>query len=288
MSFSVEKFHKLILCWYRTHGRRGLPWRKTHNPYEILVSEIMLQQTQVERVISKYRNFLKKFPTAKKLARAGTFEVLKEWKGLGYNRRALYLKKAAEKIVNDFGGWVPKTEAELLTLPGIGQYTARAILAFSWNRPVVFIETNIRRVFIHHFFPNTKKVSDKKISAVVAQMLWKKDPRVWYWALMDYGADMAKARWDRPHRARKIPNPNKKSAHYVRQSPFVGSRRHARSKVLELLLKKKKIRFGEIRKFFQSDAVLKKYASQKILFEIVCSLERDGFIAKNGSAWSAR
>ena len=103
MSFSVEKFHKLILCWYRTHGRRGLPWRKTHNPYEILVSEIMLQQTQVERVISKYRNFLKKFPTAKKLARAGTFEVLKEWKGLGYNRRALYLKKAAEKIVNDFG-----------------------------------------------------------------------------------------------------------------------------------------------------------------------------------------
>ena len=151
------EFKKIILDYYKKHGRHDLPWRKTHDPYKILVSEIMLQQTQVGRVMAKYKEFIREFPDFKKLAQAPTAKVLKAWSGLGYNRRALYLKRTAERVTNEFQGKLPKDQSMLVDLPGIGPNTAGAICAYSFNMPVVFIETNIRRVFIHFFFNKTKR-----------------------------------------------------------------------------------------------------------------------------------
>ncbi len=200
---------------------------------------MMLQQTQVARVIPKYKAFLKKFPTLQKLAKAKTLDVLKLWSGLGYNRRALYLKRAAEAIVYDHHGKFPKDVETLESLPGIGAYTARAITTFTWNEPNVFIETNIRSVFIHEFSPkagtsskkskkiSTTKIRDREILLLVEKTLDRTDPRQWYWALMDYGAMLKTSH----------PNPSRKSAHYAKQSKFEGSNRQIRGALVRLFLK---------------------------------------------------
>lgn len=187
----------------------------------------MLQQTQVARVIPKYRSFLNEFPTARKLAEAKLGDVLTAWQGLGYNRRGMYLKKCAEKVVSNFGGKFPKDFRALVSLPGIGPATAGDLLAFAWNIPAVVIETNIRSVFIHHFFPNKEKVSDKEILPLVEVSLPKGRAGEWYWALMDYGAFL-----------KETTNHNSKSAHYARQKPFKGSNREKRSAILKLVLEK--------------------------------------------------
>jgi A/G-specific adenine glycosylase len=225
-------FRKKIRNYYRTSGRHDLPWRKTTDPYAILVSEIMLQQTQVDRVIVRYHSFLKHFPTFKALAEATTKDVLTEWQGLGYNRRALNLKRTAE-IVATRGGSLTLT-LTLLTdehLPGIGKYTRGAVLAFAFNVAIPIIETNIRAVFIHHFFPTKKNVHDDAILKLVTETLDTKNPRDWYYALMDYGAHLKKIH----------PNPSRKSAHHTRQSKFTGSNRELRSHILKLILKKPQI-----------------------------------------------
>lgn len=187
----------------------------------------MLQQTQVDRVIPKYEEFLKYFPTLESLSEARTKDVLKIWQGLGYNRRALYLKRAAEKIVHEYGGTFPQSEKVLASLPGIGKATAGDLLAFSWNKPAVVIETNIRTVFIHHFFKDKQKVSDKDILPLIEKTLDTKNPREWYYALMDYGAYLKKI----------LGNNIKKSTHYKKQSKFKGSNRELRSKILKIILK---------------------------------------------------
>lgn len=156
-----KKFVKTVWEHYQRHGRRSLPWRRTKNPYYILVSEIMLQQTQVDRVIPKYTSFLKQF-TVKRLSEASLGDVLREWQGLGYNRRAKLLHQCAIQIGNEYKGKFPKTHAELMKLPGIGHYTAGAIMAFAYNSPVPIIETNIRTVFIHHFFHDATDISDEQ------------------------------------------------------------------------------------------------------------------------------
>lgn len=219
-------FQKVVLAHYRKDGRHDLPWRKTKDPYRILVSEVMLQQTQVDRVISKYAAFLKAFPTVKALAKASNTDVLKLWSGLGYNRRALYLKRAGEAVVAQYKGVFPRNVEALLRLPGIGPYTARAVATFSHDMPLVFIETNIRRVFIHHFFPKAKAVPDRKLMPLIEAALPKKgSPREWYSALMDYGS----------HLKGTIKNPNRRSAHYSKQSKFEGSVREARGAFLRAL-----------------------------------------------------
>jgi len=218
-------FQKLIWHNYRKAGR-SFPWRETTDPYRILVSEIMLQQTQTDRVVPKYRSWLKKFSTVKKLASASTADVLKEWKGLGYNRRALNLKRAAEVVTKKYNGKLPQTLVELDSLPGIGPYTAGAIMTFAFNEPAVFIETNIRTVFIHFFFKNSKEIHDKDILSLIAKTLDTKNPREWYYALMDYGAMLKKS---------GLRN-NVKSKHYTKQSPFKGSNREVRSKILTYTL----------------------------------------------------
>ncbi|MCX6703687.1 MAG: A/G-specific adenine glycosylase [Candidatus Zambryskibacteria bacterium] len=223
---NLSRFKKTIWDYYKKHGRHDLPWRKTKDPYNILVSEVMLQQTQVPRVIEKYKSFLKKFPSVQVLANAPLKDVLLEWQGLGYNRRAKYLKQCAEKVVSGYGGKFPKTLKELVALPGIGPATAGDILAFAYNIPVPVIETNIRSVFIHFFHaPSADSVSDKDLLPIIEHTLDMKNPKEWYWALFDYGAFLKQTR-----------NPNTQSKHYVKQPPFKGSNREKRSQILKLIL----------------------------------------------------
>jgi A/G-specific adenine glycosylase len=187
---------------------------------------MMLQQTQVDRVIPKYKAFIKQYPTVQRLARASLSDCLQIWQGLGYNRRAKFLRSAAIAVVKEYGGVFPKTHTELETLPGIGPYTASAICAFAYNLPVAMIETNIRQVFIEHFFKNQTRIADGDILAIIDSSLDRKNPREWYWALMDYGSYLKS----------KHGNINKKSKHYVKQSPFIGSLRQVRGAIIKLLL----------------------------------------------------
>lgn len=185
-----ERFRGLVYDYYEKSGRHSLPWRNTRDPYKILVSEIMLQQTQVNRVLQKYEEFLKAFPDVGSLAEASTGEVLKIWQGLGYNRRALNLKRAAEIIKKDFRGEFPETAESLESLPGIGQSTRGAIMAFAFGTPTAFIETNIRSIYIHHFFKGEKNVHDREIMPLIEKTLDTENPRDWYYALMDYGVHL--------------------------------------------------------------------------------------------------
>lgn len=225
-SRQIRLFQAQIWAFYEPSGRHNLPWRRTKNPYRILVSEVMLQQTQVSRVLVKYKEFLKRFPTVVSLANAPLSDVLRVWQGMGYNRRAQYLRSGAQNIVNDYKERVPKTEKQLVKIPGIGHYTANAILTFAHNEPRVFIETNIRRVFIHHFFKNRNDITDKEVLPLVEATLDTKNPRQWYYALMDYGAHLPKV-------TRK--NSNTQSKHYTKQSKFSGSLRQLRGKIIREL-----------------------------------------------------
>ena len=221
----VRQFRGIIYRHYRAH-KRAMPWRQTKNPYHILVSEIMLQQTQVDRVMGKYGEFLAKFPDFETLARAPWPEVLAIWQGLGYNRRALALKRLAQGVMENWGGTLPTSAEDLRSLPGIGPATAGALLAFAFAQPVAFIETNIRRVFLHFFFADREGVTDREILPLVEETLDRKRVRDWYYALMDYGAELKGS----------FPNPNRRSAHYARQSPFAGSNREVRGFILKKLL----------------------------------------------------
>ena len=175
---SILQFQKIIWDYYRASGRK-FPWRNTKNPYRILVSEIMLQQTQTERVREKYAEFLRVFPTFTALASAPFVEVLRVWKGLGYNRRALYLQRIANIVVEKFRGRFPSDAAPLATFPGIGPGTAGSLQAFIWNKPVVFIETNIRRVFLHFLFSDQSNIADKLLFPLIAKSLDAKKAREW-------------------------------------------------------------------------------------------------------------
>jgi A/G-specific adenine glycosylase len=221
----IKAFQGQIYGYYRRHGR-DLPWRRTTNPYHIVVSEIMLQQTQVERVHGKYLDFINAFPDFDSLSRASQKDVLALWQGLGYNRRALALKRLAENVVSMHGGALPQDVNALNSLPGIGKTTAGEILAFAFNIPTVFIETNIRRVFIHEFFDGEEDVKDTEILPLVEATVDGENPREWYWALMDYGSMLKK----------NVENPNRRSAHYTRQTPFEGSDRRIRGLVVKRLL----------------------------------------------------
>ena len=222
---TTQKFRALVWKHYRLHGRHDLPWRKTKDPYRILVSEIMLQQTQVERVLPYYERFLKKFPTVQKLARASLGEVLLLWQGLGYNRRAKMLHAAAKVVVSEYKGKFPQSILELERLPGVGHYTAHAVAAFAYNADGIFIETNIRTVVTHHFFPDKKIVHDSEVLAVLAEAFPKGRAREWYAALMDYGAFLKRS-------GVRI---NKKAKGYTKQTPFKGSDREARGALLRAL-----------------------------------------------------
>ncbi len=265
-------FKKTIWSYYKTN-RRDMPWRSQPTPYYVVVSEIMLQQTQVDRVMRKFQSFIKKFPNWKALARASNKEALQEWSGLGYNRRGLYLKKIAE-IITENGkrpGKLPESVDELLELPGIGQNTAGSILAFAFNVPRPFIETNIRSVFIHFFFKNSRsKIHDDKLIPLIEKVLQDKkicqNPREWYYALMDYGSYLKK----------QVTNPSRKSSHHVQQKPFKGSNRELRSRILKLLLQSN-LNLESI------CSNLKDIKNHENIKKNIIDLEKEGFILqKNG------
>lgn len=207
---------------------RTMPWRENTEPYYVLVSEIMLQQTQVDRVRPKFEAFIESFPTIESLAAAPLAEVLRLWTGLGYNRRAKFLHEAAKKIVNDFDGVFPKTSAELVTLPGVGKNTAGAILAYSFNEPVIFIETNVRTVYFYHFFHEQDVVHDTELSTIIEATIDHEHPREWYWAIMDYGSYLKK---------QGVGN-IKKSQHYKKQSALKGSVREIRGQIIKQLTRR--------------------------------------------------
>ena len=221
---AYEEFRAIVLGHYE-HAARDLPWRRTSDPYEILISEVMLQQTQVPRVMPKYQSFLQTFPDVQSLAAAPLADVLAAWSGLGYNRRAKSLKATAEMIVSEHGGQVPDTLEGLVTLPGIGHATASQILAFAFGVAVPFIETNIRSVYLHEFFGDADDVPDAAILPLVEATLDRDDPRTWYYALMDYGT----------HLKATVANPSRRSAHHTRQSRFEGSNRQVRGALLREL-----------------------------------------------------
>jgi A/G-specific adenine glycosylase len=226
---AILAFQHTVLDYYQQHGRHDLPWRVaaadgTFNPYAITVSELMLQQTQVGRVIPKYMAFLELFPTVQSLAAAPLSEVLTVWNGLGYNRRAKFLWLTAQVIAEHPDSSFPRTKAELVSLPGIGPNTAGAIMAYAYNAPVVFVETNVRTAFIHHFFRDQEAVTDAALLPLIEAAL-PADARTWYWALMDYGTRLKQT----------VGNASRASASYTKQSAFHGSRRQIRGQVLRLL-----------------------------------------------------
>ncbi len=224
----LADFKKTVEAFYATHGRHNLPWRKTHDPYRILVSEVMLQQTQVKRVLSFYTEFMKCFPTVQALAKSSLGDILRAWQGLGYNRRAKMLHETARAVLFQHGGKVPRGYDELRTLPGVGEYTAKAVRVFAWNEPEELIETNIRTAFLHHFFPRKRGITDRQLLQLTAVALDTKNPRRWYSALMDYGA----------HLKTILPNPSRRSATHARQKPFKGSDREIRGAILRAVSQK--------------------------------------------------
>ena len=223
--FSRRAFTSLV----RKRGAesyRDLPWRGIDDPYGVLVSEVMLQQTQVSRVLHYWERWMNLFPTVDALAAADTAAVLEAWQGLGYNRRALALKRACGQCAEQREGKLPSTTDELVKLPGIGPATAAGVMAFAYDRPAVYIETNVRSVFLHELFPGEEGVSDKAIAPYVADACPNSDVRGWYYALLDYGASLKG----------QVANPSRRSSHYARQSAFEGSRREKRSFVLKCAL----------------------------------------------------
>ena len=264
---AVTALQKTIYAYYHEHGR-AFPWRATDDPYHIFVSEIMLQQTQVDRVMAKYEQFVAAFPCFLSLAHAPLREILKVWQGMGYNRRAQALKKSAEQVMEEFHGQLPSSPEELMSLPGVGRTTASAIAAFAFQEPTIFVETNIRAVFIHFFFRHSGTVKDSKIIPLVARTLDTTNPRKWYYALMDYGVMLKK----------RHQNPSRKSAHYKKQSPFKGSNREIRGMILRVLLTKPHCSERELMQSLGGDP--------ERIRGILIILQKEGFVKKSGTRFA--
>lgn len=260
---SVKPLRQLVYSYYAEH-RRVLPWRDGVDPYRVLVSEVMLQQTQVDRVIPKFTAFIQQFSDPQTLADAPTPELLAAWQGLGYNRRALNLQRAARMVVEQWGGSIPDDPVLLQQLPGIGPYTAGAIASFAFNRSQVFLETNIRAVLLHIFFADQEGITDKQLLPVAEAVLDRENPRTWYNALMDYGSDLK----------RRFPNPSRRSRHHTVQSRFEGSDRQIRGAVLRLLLGS----HGMTARAMQKQLDVETERFERILGGMV----QDGFIQKMG------
>ena len=214
-------FTELVWDYYRKNGRQ-MPWRDEPTFYHVLVSELMLQQTQLERVRVKYDEFMKRFPDVEALAGAPLSDVLKVWQGLGYNRRAKYLHESA-KYIQLHG--VPDTFNQMVKLPGVGKNTAGALMNYVYDSPTPFIETNIRSVYFHHFFADSRDVSDKDLLELVQQTVDTENPREWFWALMDYGTFLKRQGLGRLD----------VSSHYKKQAPLAGSVREIRGRIVKLL-----------------------------------------------------
>ena len=270
---------------------RDLPWRRTYDPYAIWISEVMLQQTQVSRVDGRWQRWLERFPTVDALAAAAPSDVLEEWQGLGYNRRALSVHRAAQAI-SEAGGVFPQDLKELVKLPGIGPATAAGIRAFAFNLHGVYLETNVRTVFLHELYPQAEGVPDSELVPLVeltcpASVANAADaaataltPRSWYYALLDYGAYLKKT----------IPNPSRRSKSHVKQSRFEGSHRQKRAELLRVLLAHKDEGGAEFETLHQELCQIEVNAGRETLDEQVTlglleELAKEGFCQKNDEYW---
>lgn len=269
-SEQLQSFKRFIWGFYRDQGR-VFAWRNNDDPYAIVVSEIMLQQTQTYRVEPKFEFFMVEFPTFAALAAAPLQQLLAAWQGLGYNRRALALQGIAQRVTNEFGGILPNDPEILVTFKGIGPATAASICAFAFNRPTIFIETNIRSVFIHSFFKDRDAVHDKELLPLIEATLDRENPREWYYALMDYGVFLKKEKG----------NPSRKSKHHSKQSRFEGSDRQLRGAIVRTVT-----RFGEIshEELFKAVKELDGDRFERIL----AALEKEGFLAKKKGFWMVK
>lgn len=252
----ITCFRDIIYAHYEAEGRR-FPWRETEDPYHILVSEVMLQQTQTTRVTGKYEEFVSRFPTFRALAKAPLRDVIAAWQGLGYNRRAMALHQTAKIVVARHGGNLPAAAEELRELPGIGPNTAGALLAIAFNRPAVYIETNIRTVYHYFFFPTENGVDDGVLRPLIEATLDESDPRRWYYALYDYGAMLK--------RTGKATDKVKQ-----KQSRFEGSNRQLRGRILRLLVGRGAMTESELLK--------KAEAKPERVRPIIEQLRAEGFI----------
>jgi len=265
----IGAFRERVWEHYHAHGRHDLPWRQTHDPYEVLVSEVMLQQTQVSRVISKYEAWLAEFPTVDALAAAPLDAVLWRWQGLGYNRRAIALKRSAEVISREYAGAVPREIATLKRLPGIGPATAAGVLVFAFGEPAPYLETNVRAVYLHEFFGDRDGVPDREILPLVEVTIDRTNPRDWFYALLDYGW------WLK----REHPNPSRRSAHHAKQSRFEGSRRQKRARLLRAVMA------APGRSATELGAELDPTLSPAEATELLEELAGEGFLAFEREGW---
>lgn len=266
LTMDLEKI-KLFQCKifdYYLKNKRDFSWRAQICPYRVFISEVMLQQTQTARVAIKFEQWIARFPSFQSVAHASVHDILAAWQGLGYNRRALALYKACQIIVTDFSGVLPDDVKLLQTLPGIGPNTAGSVSAFAFNKPTIFIETNIRTVFLYEFFQGADAIDDKQILDLVAQSIDHKNPRDWYYALMDYGVYLKK----------ELRVNNKTSKHYSRQSKFDGSFRQLRGAVVRVLTRVKKIAHDDLVACIQQDIAHNAHSIDRVLEQ----LQREGFI----------
>lgn len=289
---NADPFRKLV----RAEGvrlYRDLPWRRTRDPYAIWLSEVMLQQTQVARVRDRWPAWLQRFPDVEALAQAPVADVLAAWQGMGYNRRALSLHRAATYVVEHFDGEFPCDTAALCELPGVGPATAQGIRSFAFDLPGVYLETNVRTVILHHFFPDVPAVPDKELVGIVeatcpgaqapeGRFALPEDdqdtPRAWYYAMLDYGAYLKKT----------IPNPSRRSASYSRQSTFEGSRRQKRAAIVRCLLEAGESGLNEGEARAALDEMEARAGRPAVTSELVRSiledLAREGFCSRRADA----
>ena len=269
---NIGVFKRTMWAHYRRAGRGALPWRHTHDPYAILVSEMMLQQTQVARAEQYYKKFLKQFPDFEALARARNGDVLKAWQGLGYNRRAMFLKRTAEIVLESYGGRLPQDRAALRIVAGHWKGDVGRAYGICFQPARSVYRDQIRRVFIHFFFPKRRKVTDVELERYIERSIDKDNPREWYWALMDYGAAMHAA-----GSAMKVPDPNRHSAHYKKQAAFTGSDRELRGKIVRSVLAAKK-------NAITVKQLLGELAIPPLRFKnIVRGLEKEGLVVRKGN-----
>jgi A/G-specific adenine glycosylase len=264
---SIDTFRKTVYSYFRKYGR-VLPWRTDYDPYHIFISEVMLQQTQVDRVLPKFSYFVNELPDFRSLSAASLDKVLSLWNGLGYNRRALHLKNAAIMIMEEFSGKLPQNPELIVTPPGIGPATASSIAVFAFNKPAIFLETNIRTVLIHHFFKSRKKpVDEKDLYSLAEQVLDRKSPRRWYSALMDYGTFLKKTEG----------NLSQRSSVYKKQTSFHGSRRQVRGKIIKVLLESKGMK--------EKDLLIQVGCEKDLFGDVLAILEKENIISKHSVIW---
>ena len=283
-ALSLEEFRALVLA----RGRelyRDLPWRRTRDPYAIWVSEVMLQQTQVARVDGRWQRWLERFPSIDALASAQTADVLEEWQGMGYNRRALALMRAAQ-VVSIAGGVMPHEQRDLEALPGIGPATAAGIRAFAYNLPGVYLETNVRTVFLHELYPEATSVPDRELIPLVERTCppdasdGEDDPRTWYYALLDYGAHLKKT----------VPNPSRRSRTHVRQGRFEGSHRQKRAMVVRIVLANREgVSLADVCTELSGQEVRagRPAVSKQEVLALLEELSAEGFCHREGDVWIA-